>query len=170
MSPSQITFPNHQTITLPSTTVVAIAQSSANYSAPLWSQRAERVLKLGAHQWIDPLDPAAAQLRLTAQPSGILCTGWKLFTRSWQAAAEAYFRERETYPDHPRHLGEGVIPLVDEDVTIPNVQGMAGEQSVAQIGWVRIEQTTSMDQHFAIFVQFTLLDLFVARPLPNEYA
>ncbi len=169
MTTSPIIFPNQQSITLPSTTVAAIAQSSANYSAPLWPQRAERVLKLGAHQWIDPSTPAAARLCLDAQPSGIVCTAWKLFTRSWQAAAEAYFEERERYPDHPRERGAEVIPLVDEDVKLAKGTEAAGEQSLAQIGWVRIEQTTPINEQFAIFVQFTLLDLFDARPLPDEY-
>lgn len=50
-----------------------------------------------------------------------------------------------------------MIPLVDED------------QGSAQIGWARIEQSTVMDQHYAVFVQFTLLDLFAPKPLPAEY-
>jgi len=66
--------------------------------------------------------------------------------------------DTQTYPNHPRHLGKDVIPLVDED-----------EQS-QQIGWVRINQSTAMDHNFAVFVQFTLLDLFEHQPLPGEYA
>jgi hypothetical protein len=91
-------------------------------------------------------------------PTGIIATGWKLFNRGWLAAAEAYFVDSITYPNHPRHLGRDVIPLVDED------------QDSQQIGWVRINQYTTMDANFAVFVQFTLLDLFAPHPLPPEYA
>lgn len=156
-SPYTVTFPNGHTITLPPATVAAVAQSSAKYTAPLWLYRAERVLKLGAHQWIYPSDLATVHAVSALHPMGIVCMAWKLFTRGWLAAAEAYFLDSATYPHHPRHFGRNVIPLVDED------------NAAAQIGWARIEQWTPMDDHYAVFVQFTLLDLFAPRPLPVEY-
>ncbi len=157
LQPQLVRFPNGYTFTLPPATTAAIAQSSAKYQAPLWHYRAERVLKLGAHQWIYPVDLATAQTVFTLHPQGILCTAWKLFNRGWLAAAEAYYLDRVTYPDHPRHLGRQVVPLVDED------------NGSAQIGWARIEQSTVADQHYAVFVQFTLLDLFAPQPLPVAY-
>lgn len=162
MPPYSVTFPNGQTITLPPATVAAIAQSSAKYTAPLWHYRAERVLKLGAHQWIYPVDLATAQAVFALHPYGILCTAWKLFNRGWLAAAEAYWLDAVTYPHHPRHLGRHVIPLVDEDSNV--VPGGS-----AQIGWVRVEQITTADQQHAVFVQFTLLDLFAPQALPAAY-
>jgi len=158
MTAYQITFPNQQTILLPAATVAAIAQSAAKYDAPLWAYRAEKVLKLGAHQWIYPSGPDAAQTLFAAYPHGQLCTAWKLFNRGWLAHAEAYFVDAQSYPNQPRHLGRDVIPLVDED------------QDSAQIGWVQIQQYTPMADNFAVFVQFLLLDSFAARPLSKEYA
>ena len=158
----QVTFPNQHTITLPANTVAAIEQSKAKYATPLWQFRPERVLKLGAHQWIYPSDVATARALFVAHPldmsGGMIGTAWKLFNRGWLAAAEAYFVDAVTYPNHPRHWGQHVIPLVDED------------HDSQQIGWVRINQYTSMDSNFAVFVQFTLLELFEPRPLPAEYA
>lgn len=158
MTNNQITFPNQLTLTLPEKTMAAIAQSKAKYNAPLWQYRAERVLKLGAHQWIYPSDVATARALFASHPTGIIATAWKLFNRGWLAAAEAYFVDSATYPNHPRYLGKDVIPLVDED------------NDSQQIGWVRINQYTTTDANFAVFVQFTLLDLFEPRPLPSEYA
>lgn len=162
MPNDQITFPNQHTIVLPAQTVAAIEQAKAKYATPLWQFRAERVLKLGAHQWIYPSDVAIARALFAAHPldmsGGLIGTAWKLFNRGWLAAAEAYFLDTVTYPNHPRHLGQQVIPLVDED------------RNSQQIGWVRINQSTAMDSNFAVFVQFTLLDLFEPRPLPAEYA
>ena len=89
---------------------------------------------------------------------GIVATAWKLFNRSWQEAAEAYRLDTVRYPNHPRHFGRDVIPLVDED------------RDSQQIGWVRINQYTQTDINFAIFVQFTMLDMFEPQPLPPEYA
>ena len=157
MTSYTITFPNQQTVVLPARTVEAIEQSKAKYAAPLWQYRPERVLKLGGHQWIYPDDVATARQLFATYPTGIIATAWKLFNRGWLSAAEAYFVDTITYPNHPRHLGRDVIPLVDED------------NSSQQIGWVRINQYTAMDRHFAVFVQFTLLDLFEPRPLPAEY-
>ncbi len=157
MSTQIVTFPNGQIITLPPATVAAIAQSSAAYTVPLWSLRAERVLKLGAHQWIEPADQAAVARAFAQQPQGLVCTAWKLFTRDWQAAATAYTHDQATYPEHPRHLGSAIIPLVDED------------QASAQIGWVRIDQVTPINAQYAVFLQFTLLDHFAPRPLPAVY-
>ena len=158
MNRYQVTFPNHHTLQLPANTIAAIERSSAKYTEPLWPFRAERVLKLGAHQWIYPGDVATARAIFALHPMGIIATAWKLFNRGWLAYAEAYFMDTQTYPNHPRHFGKDVIPLVDED---------NGSQ---QIGWVRINQATTMDHNFAVFVQFTLLDLFEQRPLPAEYA
>lgn len=152
-----VIFPNQQTLVLPDHTVAAIQQAQAKYPTPLWHYRAERTLKLGGHQWIYPTSVAAAGELFTHHPTGIIATGWKLFNRGWLAAAEAYFVDSATYPNHPRHFGHAVIPLVDED------------QDSQQIGWVRINQYTTADSHFAVFVQFTLLDLFAPRPLPAEY-
>ena len=61
MPNDQITFPNQHTIVLPAQTVAAIEQAKAKYATPLWQFRAERVLKLGAHQWIYPSDVAIAR-------------------------------------------------------------------------------------------------------------
>lgn len=158
MTVYQVTFPNQQTLVLPPTTVAAIAQSKAKYATPLWQYRAERVLKLGAHQWIYPQDVATAQAVLASHPQGIVGFAWKLFNRGWLAAAEAYFVDGATYPNHPRHLGQHVIPLVDED------------NASQQIGWVRIHQYTSADSNYAVFVEFLLLELFDPRPLPAEYS
>ena len=47
---------------------------------------------------------------------------------------------------------------------------MDEDRDSQQIGWVRINQYTQMDESFAVFVQFTLLDLFAPRALPPEYA
>lgn len=154
----QVTFPNQQLLTLPIETAAAIAESKAAYAEPLWQYRAERVLKLGNHQWIYPANVAAASALYAAHPHGIMATAWKLFNRGWLSAAEEYFIDTARYPNHPRHLGRNVIPLVDED------------NDSQQIGWVRIEQYTQADENFAVFVQFTLLALFEARPLPDEYA
>ncbi len=153
-----VTFPNQETIELPERSCAAIAEAKARYAAPLWELREERVLKLGAHQWITPADVATAQARFAHEPAGIVATGWKLFPRDWAAAAHAYFHDAVRYPTHPRHLGRDVIPLVDED------------RASQQIGWVRIAQVTAMDDNFAVFIQFALLDLFDPRPLPAEYA
>jgi len=153
-----ITFPNQQTLLLPSKTVDAILASSAKYSAPLWHFRAERVLKLGGHQWIFPANLAAAYSLCAAHPAGIIATAWKLFNRGWLGAGEEYFSDSRRYPNHPRHWGRTVIPLVDED------------NDSRQIGWVRIEQQTEADEDFAVFVQFALLEMFEARALPGEYA
>ena len=154
----QILFPNMQILSVPPMTVAAIAASKHAYKSPLWHYRAERVLKLGGHQWIFPSDVASAYSLFAAHPHGIIATAWKLFNRGWMSAAEEYFVDGARYPNHPRHLGQNVIPLVDED------------NDSLQIGWVRIEQYTLADENFAVFVQFTLLDLFEARPLPEEYA
>lgn len=153
----QVTFPNHHTIQLPAKTCVAIEQAKAKYLEPLWAFRAERFLKLAGHQWIYPGDVAAARALFALHPTGIIATAWKLFNRGWMGSAEAYFLDTQRYPNQPRHWGEDVIPLVDED------------HDSQQIGWVRINQMTTMDHNFAIFVQFTLLDLFDPRPLPAEY-
>jgi hypothetical protein len=157
MSNYQVTFPNQQTITLPDYAVTAIEQSKSNYGAPLWRFRPEHVLKLGAHQWIFPRDLATARHLFTLHPTGIVATAWKLFNRGWLASAEAYFVDTASYPHHPRHLGKEVIPLVDED------------HENQQVGWARILQYTTMDANFAVFVQFTLLELFPPQPLPKEY-
>lgn len=154
----RVTFPNQQTIVLPTTTIAAIERAKAKYAMPLWQYRPERVLKLGGHQWIYPNDVAAARTLFAQHPTGIIATAWKLFSRGWLVWAEAYFVDTETYPNHPRHLGQNVIPLVDED------------DDGQQIGWVRINQSTPIDSNFTVFVQFTLLDMFEPRPLPTEYA
>lgn len=153
-----VTFPNQQTLELPAHTIAAIQQAKAKYATPLWQFRPERTLKLGAHQWIYPNSVATAQAIFAMHPTGIIAIAWKLFNRGWLAAAEAYFVDTLTYPNHPRHFGRDVIPLVDED------------QDSLQIGWVRINQSTVMDHNFAVFVQFTLLALFEPSPLPSEYA
>lgn len=158
MSIYQITLPNQQILVLPERTVAAIAQAKAKYPTPLWSYRAERTLKLGGHQWIYPENVATARSLFAQHPTGLMATAWKLFNRGWLAAAEAYFVDAATYPHHPRHLGLHVIPLVDED------------QDGQQIGWVRINQYTTADDNYAVFVQFTLLDLFEPQALPREYA
>jgi len=158
MTSNRVTFPNQQTIALPAHTIVAIERAKVKYATPLWHYRPERVLKLGAHQWIYPGNVAGARALFAQHPHGIIATAWKLFHRGWLAAAEAYFVDTETYPNHPRYLGQDVIPLVDED------------DDGQQIGWVRINQSTPIDSNFAVFVQFTLLDLFDPRPLPVEYA
>lgn len=154
----QVTFPNQQQIIVPSTTVDAIVASKAKYDKPLWQYRAERVLKLGGHQWIFPASTSEASTLFATYPSGIVATAWKLFNRGWLSAAEEYFVDSARYPNHPRHLGQGVIPLVDED------------NNSQQIGWVRINQYTQADENYAVFVQFTLLEMFAARALPAEYA
>ncbi|MEZ4867775.1 MAG: hypothetical protein R3C14_40995 [Caldilineaceae bacterium] len=157
-----VTFPNQQTLALPDSTIAAIAEAKAKYTTPLWQYRGERVLKLGGHQWIYPATVESAREIFALHPTGIIATAWKLFNRGWLAAAEAYFLDTATYPNQPRQLGRDVIPLVDEDIV--------GDGGVAQqIGWVRINQTTTMDHNFAVFVQFTLLDLFTPRALPTEY-
>lgn len=157
MTTYRVTFPNQQTLDLPASTIAAIEQAKAKYPTPLWTYRAERTLKLGGHQWIYPTRVATAYELFAQHPTGIIATGWKLFNRGWLAAAEAYWIDTTTYPNHPRHLGRDVIPLVDED------------QDSQQIGWVRINQYTTADHTFAVFVQFTLLDLFAPRALPAEY-
>lgn len=154
----QITFPNQETISLPTETVRAILASSAKYAQPLWQQRDERVLKLGGHQWISPSNPATAYLLLAEYPTGVVAAAWKLFNRDWLRAAESYFDDSTRYPNHPRQWGRNVVPLVDED---------NGSQ---QIGWVRIHQQTQADENHAVFVQFMLLELFAPRALPVEYA
>ena len=153
-----VVFPNQQTILLPPETIAAILSSTAKYDKPLWHYRAEKVLKLGGHQWIFPSSSAGAAELCAAHPSGIIATAWKLFNRGWLSAAEEYFVDSQRYPNHPRHFGQNVIPLVDED---------NGSQ---QIGWVRINQYTQADENYAVFVQFTLLEMFAARTLPSEYA
>lgn len=72
-------LPQGQLITLPAATAAAIARSSAKYAAPLWHYRAERVLKLGAHQWIYPVDIATAHTVFALHPMGIVCLAWKLY-------------------------------------------------------------------------------------------
>jgi hypothetical protein len=157
MTSYQVTLPNQHTIQLPAKTIEAIEHAKAKYAEPLWEFREERVLKLGAHQWIYPGNVATARALFALHPTGIIATAWKLFNRGWLAYAGAYFVDTQAYPNHPRHLGKDVIPLVDED------------QQSQQIGWVRINQATTMDHNFAVFVQFTLLDLFEHRSLPPEY-
>ncbi|MEZ4661713.1 MAG: hypothetical protein R2911_29530 [Caldilineaceae bacterium] len=87
---------------------------------------------------------------------GIIATAWKLFNRSWRHGGGILF-DHTRYPEHPRHLGKTWAPLVDED------------NDSQQIGWVRINQVTLADENYAVFVQFTLLELFPARPLPAAY-
>lgn len=157
MTKHSVTFPNQQRLLLPAQTMAAIIQAKAKYPTPLWQYRAERTLKLGGHQWIYPGSVATARTLFDLHPTGIIATAWKLFNRGWLAAAEAYFVDSVTYPTHPRHFGRDVIPLVDED------------QDSQQIGWVRIHQYTAADENFAVFVQFTLLDLFAPQALPAEY-
>ena len=157
----QVTLPNQQVVIIPAKTMAAIEQAKAKYAAPLWQFRAERVLKLGGHQWIYPSNIATARTLGATHPLGIICLAWKLFNRGWLAFAEAYFVDTTTYPNHPRHLGQWVIPLVNEDID--------SAQGSQQIGWVRIEQYTPMDNRFAVFVQFILLELFEPRLLPVEY-
>lgn len=154
----KVILPNQQVILLPPETVDAIRASKANYAQPLWQYRAERVLKLGDHQWISPPDLETAGSLWTAHPAGILATAWKLFNRGWQGAAQEYFCDSVRYPNHPRHLGQNVIPLLDED---------NGSQ---QVGWVRVLQHTQADETYAVFIQFALLEMFEARALPAEYA
>ena len=154
----QVTFPNQQIIVLSSETIKAILISSAKYDKPLWQYRAEKVLKLGGHQWISPSTVASAASLYATHPTGIIATAWKLFNRGWLSAAEEYFVDMERYPNHPRHFGKNVIPLVDED------------NHSQQIGWVRIDQTTQADENHAVFVQFTVLEMFEAKALPSEYA
>jgi len=156
--PHQITFPNQETLLLPPETISAILASSAKYTQPLWQQRDERVLKLGGHQWISPPDAATARLRLAQNPGGVVATAWKLFNRDWLRAAAAYSADSARYPNHPRQWGASVVPLVDED------------NASQQIGWVRIHQQTQADENHAVFVQFTLLEMFAPRTLPAEYA
>ncbi|MFN8467183.1 MAG: hypothetical protein U0X20_16625 [Caldilineaceae bacterium] len=158
MAGYQVTFPNQHIVELPAETAAAIARAKAKYTEPLWLFRDERVLKLGGHQWIYPHGAAAAQGLFAQYPTGIIATAWKLFNRSWLAAAEAYRLDTLRYLNHPRHFGRDVVPLVDED------------RDSQQIGWVRINQYTKMDHNFAVFVQFTLLDMFEPRLLPAEYA
>ena len=158
MAVYQVTFPNQHSVELPAETAAAIARAKAKYTEPLWLFREERVLKLGGHQWIYPHGVAAAQGLFAQHPAGIVATAWKLFNRSWLAAAEAYRLDTLRYPNHPRQFGRDVVPLVDED------------RESQQIGWVRINQYTKMDHNYAVFVQFTLLDMFGPRPLPAEYA
>lgn len=152
-----IIFPNQQIVTLPRETAEAITKSQSKYQQPLWQFRAEGVLKLGGHQWIYPSNPLQSAEIHALYPHGLLCTAWKLFNRSWSASAEAYFVDTSKYPNHPRHFGQGVVPLVDED------------QDGQQIGWVRILQQTQTTEDYAVFVQFLLLDLFPPTPLPAEY-
>jgi hypothetical protein len=154
----QITFPNQQTVQIPAETAAAILASSAKYDTPLWHFRAERLLKLGGHQWIFPSDLATAYSLWAAHPTGIIATAWKLFNRGWLEAAAEYFHDSQRYPNHPRRLGRNVIPLVDED------------DDSRQIGWVRVVQQAVADENYAVFVQFVLLELFEARALPAEYA
>jgi hypothetical protein len=158
MAVYQVTFPNQHSVELPAETAAAIARAKAKYTEPLWLFREERVLKLGGHQWIYPHGVAAAQGLFAQHPAGIVATAWKLFNRSWLAAAEAYRLDTLRYPNHPRQFGRDVVPLVDED------------RESQQIGWVRINQYTKMDHNYAVFVQFTLLDMFEPRLLPAEYA
>ncbi|MBV7334529.1 hypothetical protein KFU94_41080 [Chloroflexi bacterium TSY] len=106
-----MSFPNKQILTLPPKTAAAIAESKAAYEAPLWIYRAERVLKLGSHQWIFPTDVATAYSLYTAYPNGIIATAWKLFNRGWNSAAEAYLVDTDRYPTHPRHFGENVMMM-----------------------------------------------------------
>lgn len=153
----RVTFPNEQTIELPDRARAAIAESKAKYIIPQWLHREEEVLKLSGRQWIFPESVATARELVALYPHGIIATAWKLFNRGWVGAAEKYTVDTRFFPDHPRHFGSGVVPLVDED-----------HQS-KQIGWVRINQQTRMDDNFAIFVQFTILDLFDPRDLPEGY-
>ena len=157
MTTYQVTFSDQQILQLPAATCAEIDRAKAKYTEPLWMFREERVLKLADRQWIYPNDLAAARALFALHPTGIIAIAWKLFNRGWLGSAEAYFFDSQRYPNQPRHLGRNVIPLVDED------------HDSQQIGWVRINQTTMMDHNFAVFVQFTLLDLFAPRSLPAEY-
>lgn len=161
----QVVFSNGAVVELPERTVAAIAEAAAKYAAPLWSLREEGTLKLAGRQWIDPPGVAAARAawaELAPGPAGespaLAATAWKLFNRDWRRAAEAYFVDAARYPDHPRHLGPGVVPLVDED------------DEERQIGWARLVQWTEAGENYAVFVQFEVLDLFAPRPLGAEYA
>ncbi len=152
-----VILPNQHTLELPNLTLRAIQQAKAKYATPLWQFRAEKVLKLGGHQWIYPHDVTTARELFALHPIGLTVTAWKLFNRGWAGAMEAYWLDTVTYPNHPRHWGPQVMPLVDED------------ENSQQIGWLRFEQSTVIDDNFAVFVQFTLLDLFAPRALPVEY-
>jgi hypothetical protein len=158
MTDYRVTFPNQLTLDVPPETAAAIAAAKAKYAAPLWHYREERVLKLGGHQWITPAGVVAARALLAQHPAGIVGVAWKLFNRGWHAGAEACFVDTLRLPEHPRHLGRNVLPLVDED---------GGSQ---QVGWVRINQYTPMDDNFAVFVEFTILDIFAPQPPAAGYA
>ena len=125
-----ISFDNGYIISIPVKTAEAIAKSVAQYQTPLWEYRAEKVLKLGHHQWISPFDFDGLKEALQANPYGIKANAWKLFTRGWLAHAPDYYHNTVAYPNHPRHYGQNVIPLVDEDT------------DNQQIGWIRTDQYT----------------------------
>ncbi len=152
-----VIFPNQYTLELPDQTIGAIQQAKAKYASPLWQFRAEKVLKLGGHQWIYPQDVVTARELFALHPHGLTVTAWKLFNRGWAGAMEAYWLDTVSYPHHPRHWGPQVMPLVDED------------DNSQQIGWLQLQQVSAIDDNFAVFVQFTLLDLFTPCSLPAEY-
>jgi len=152
-----IIFDNGYQVAIPDATAEAIAKSTSKYETPLWAYRAEKVLKLGHHQWVVPFDFDQLKSALDANPAGIKAIAWKLFTRGWLAHAPEYFHDTVNYPNHPRHYGANIIPLVDED---------ADSQ---QIGWARIDQYTSADENFVVYVEFTIVELFDPITLPQEY-
>lgn len=154
-----VTLSTGRIVLLPDETSAAIAQSAAKYSEPLWDYRPEKVLKLGGHQWIFPESSAAAQTAFTAHPYGISGLAWKLFNRGYLAHADAYYLDGVTYPNHPHEYGRNVIPLVDEDE----------DADSQQVGWVRIDSVSAADAQYAVFIQFTIVEMFAPRPLPAEY-
>ncbi len=157
MSAYSVTLASGRKIVVPDETEQAILKSAAKYSVPLWDYRIEKVLKLSQNQWIFPDSVLKARERLAINEYGISCLAWKLFNRGYEQHAELYANHPQTYPDHPRHFGYQVVPLVDED---------AAEQ---HIGWVRIDGCTNADRNHAVFIEFTLLDLFAPVPLPAVY-
>ena len=152
-----VTLPSGRTVVLPDETVLAIQKSAAKYPTALWDYRIEKVLKLSANQWVFPDNILKAQARWETHSYGISCLAWKLFNRGYSQFAQLYPQHPKLYPDYPSELGRNVIPLVDED---------AAEQHV---GWVRVDGTTHADSNYAVFIEFTLLQLFEGRPLLEAY-
>ncbi len=97
---------------------------------------------------------AAAYLLLAQHPTGVVATARKLFNRDWMRAADSYIEASTRFTNHPRLWGRNVVTLLDEG------------NSSQQIGWVCINQQTQSDKNHAVFLQFTLLEMFAPRVPP----
>ncbi|MEZ4621590.1 MAG: hypothetical protein R2867_39660 [Caldilineaceae bacterium] len=159
MQTDTVSFPNGQLITLPAATVAAIAQARARYHEPLWQFRAERVLKLGAHQWIYPQELTTTYTIHTLHSGG------------FSARLGSYSIAAGPAPRRPISTIAPPSPIIRDTWGVALYHwSMKIMIAIRHTGWLGADRAGNGNgRDFAIFVQFTLLDLFPPQPLPPAY-